>query len=152
VIAVLNVPRRIRRRGGSEVVLIVRREQVTAFHLDIERRFAERMKGLIARAYPEHHEALGDDGTADLVRKGIEAGKRYRLDEYEAVAGLILLMVELGERLERWSERAWAEEMLSEPELPGPIKVSAVRARLRESTGGRRLAPPPRDETPRAGE
>ncbi len=128
-------------------MLVVRREQKAVFHADVERRFAERMRTTIARAYPEHHEALGEDGTKDLIQKGIEAGERYRLDDLEAVAGLILLMVELGERLERWPARDWAEQILADPELPGPIKVSAVRARLTDMTGGRRLAPPPAPAT-----
>ena len=123
-------------------MLVVRREQVAAFRADVQRRFAERMRMSIAAAYPAHYEALGEEGTNRLIHKGILDGERYRLGDDAAVAGLIGLMVELGERLERFPERAWAERMLDDTEVPGEVRVKAVRARLLASTGGRRLAPP----------
>ncbi|MFO0617554.1 MAG: hypothetical protein U0414_33480 [Polyangiaceae bacterium] len=125
-----------------DAMLIARREQVAVFEAEIERRFAERMEAYVARAYPEHHESLGDEGTRRLVERGIERARSLEIDDPHAQAGLILLMVEFGEKLERSPERAWGERMLSSRDLPGPIRVSAVRARFAASTGGRRLSPP----------
>jgi hypothetical protein len=135
-------------------LLVVRRAQVAVFRSDVERRFAERMREIVARAYPDHHAALGEEGTRALIARGIEAGERYGLGDDQAVAELILLMVELGERLERFPERSWAEGMLSDRGLPGQIRVKAVRARLTDSTGGRRMAPfvaSPRAPKPQVG-
>jgi hypothetical protein len=120
-------------------MLIVRKEQIAVFQVEARKRFAERMRAYVAEEYPARYAALGDDGTRQLVAKGIAAADRHGIEPEGAIAGLIELMVEFGERLERSPERAWAEKILAQPELPGEVKVSAVRERFAAATGGRRL-------------
>jgi hypothetical protein len=129
------------RRAGSEVMLVIRDMQVAAFRADAQRRFAERMRAYIAQAYPARYQALGDEGTKLLIQKGVEAGERHHLENEGAVSVFIELMVEFGERFERSPDRAWAERILAQPDLPGEVKVSAVRERLHARTGGRSLKP-----------
>lgn len=120
-------------------MLVVRKEQVAVFRAEARKRFAERLRAYIAEEYPTRYQALGDDGTKQLVQKGIEAAERHGIDTDGATAVLVELMVEFGERLERSPDRAWAERILAQPELPGQVKVSALRERLSASTGGRTL-------------
>jgi hypothetical protein len=120
-------------------MLVVRKEQVAVFRADAERRFAERMRAYIAEAHTARYQAMGDEGTKQLVQKGIEAAERHGIDTEGATAVLIELMVEFGERLERSPDRKWAEGILALPDLPGQVKVTAVRDRLSASTGGRRM-------------
>jgi len=120
-------------------MLVVRREQVAVFRADARRRFAERMRAYVAEEYPAHHQAMGDGGTRQLVQKGIEVAERHGIDTEAATAGLIELMVEFGERLERSPDRVWAEGILAQPDLPGQVKVMAIRERLAAATGGRPL-------------
>jgi hypothetical protein len=126
--------------------VIVRREQVAVFRADAQRRFAERMRAYIAEEYPRHYEVLGEEGTNGLVQKGIEKAAQHGIETEGATAVLIELMVEFGEKLERSPERAWAEKMLAEPEVPGQVKVKAIRERFEASTGGRRLVMPARQD------
>src|SRR5687768_10032550 len=111
-------------------MLVMRPEQMAAFRADAQQRFAERMQAYVAAEYPLHHDALGDEGTRQLIRTGIELGVRYQLGGEGPVAVLIELMVQFGERLERSPDRAWAERILQQPGLPGAVKVSAVQERL----------------------
>jgi hypothetical protein len=126
-------------------MLVVRKEQVAVFRAEAQRRFAERMRAHIAEEYPAHHAALGDEGTRQLIQKGIAAAERHGIDAEAtggptgATAGLIELMVEFGERLERSPERPWAEKMLAHLDVPGSVRVTAVRERFAAATGGRRL-------------
>lgn len=123
-------------------MLVVRKEQVAVFRTDAEKRFAERMRAYLAEEYPARCAALGAEGTKQLVWKGMETAGRYGIDTEgpdSATVGLIELMVEWGERLERSPERAWAERILAEPDVPGSVRVTAVRERFAASTGGRRL-------------
>jgi hypothetical protein len=123
-------------------VLIVRQEQVAVFETALQQQFAERMVPYIERMYPGHYGLLGELGTFALVKKGITLAERHGIDDRHDQAKLILLMVEFGERFERSPERPWAEQMLLDKEIPGAVRVSAIRARLDASTDGRRLAPP----------
>ena len=120
-------------------MLVVRKEQVAVFRVEAWKRFAGRMRSYMAAEYPARYQALGDEGTRQLIQKGIEAAERYGIDTEGATAVLIELMVEFGERLERSPDRVWAERILAQPELPGQVKVSALRERLSASTGGRTL-------------
>lgn len=112
---------------------------MAVFRAAAEERFAERLRAYIAEEYPERYRALGEDGTRKLVRKGFEAAARYGIDTEGATAVLVELMIVFGERLERSPERAWAETILTLPDIPGQVKVSAVSQRFAEATGGRRL-------------
>jgi hypothetical protein len=122
-------------------MLIVRKEQVAVFRADAQRRFAERMRAYIAEEHPRRYEALGEEGTKQLVQKGIETAAQYGIDAEGPTAVLIELMVSFGEKLERSPDRAWAEKILANPSLPDQVKVSAVRERLTERTGGRPIVP-----------
>lgn len=120
-------------------MLIIRREQMTAFRANAERRFIERMRAYIAAEHPARHQALGDLGTRRLIEKGIDAAARHGIDTEGATGVLIELMLEFGERFERTPDRAWAERMLGRRDVPGQVRVSAVRERFSASTGGRPL-------------
>ena len=127
--------------AGSDIMLVIRTEQVAVFRADAQRRFAERMRAYIAEEYPARYQTLGDEGTRQLIQKGIEAGERHGIDTEGATAVLIELMLDFGERFERTPDRAWAERILARPDLPGQVKVTAVRERLTERTGGRPIVP-----------
>ncbi|WP_437674143.1 hypothetical protein [Sorangium sp. So ce131] len=120
-------------------MLVIRKEQVAVFRAESQRRFAARMRAYIAEEHPDRYRTLGDDGTAVLVEKGIEKAARHGIDAEGPTAVLIELMLEFGERLERSPDRAWAEKILASPELPGEVKVAAVRDRFAARAGGRPL-------------
>jgi hypothetical protein len=120
-------------------MLVVRKEQMVVFRAEAWKRFAERMRTYIAEEHAARYRALGEEGTKQLVQKGIEKAARHRIETEGPTAVLIELMLEYGERLERSPERTWAEKILGRPELPGEVKVAAVRDRLEASSGGRPL-------------
>jgi len=120
-------------------MVVIRKEQMAAFRMEARKRFAERMRIYIAEEYPAVHEYLGDEGTKQLIQKGIETAARYGIDDNGPTAALIELMVQFGEQLEGSPERAWAERILADPELPGVIKLTVIRDRFEELTGGRRF-------------
>ncbi len=122
-------------------MLIVRSEQVAALSAEQVRRFEDRMERYIAAEHPDRYRALGEHGTRRLIRYGIATGARRGIDTEGAVGVLIELMLELGERFERSPDRAWIEEILAHPALPGQVKVIAIRERSNARTGGRRLVP-----------
>src|SRR5262245_14422117 len=115
-------------------MLVIRKEQVAVFRADAQRRFAAGMQAYIAAEFPGRYQALGDEGTRLLIQKGIEAGERHGIDTEGATAVLIELMLDFGARFERSPDRAWAERILARPDLPGQVKVAAVRERLTERT------------------
>lgn len=115
---------------------------MAAFQAGVDRHFAERVEAHITRAYPEHALALGEARLQALVKTGLEARTRLGINGDGAAVTFIELRVEFGERFERAPERAWAEQMLADPALPGDVKVRAIRTRFDAMTGGRRLSPP----------
>ncbi|HZS52791.1 MAG TPA: hypothetical protein VFA65_00200 [Bryobacteraceae bacterium] len=100
-------------------------EEQTLHHLEAE--------------YPEHFTDLGPDGVRALIERAKSAAAMHRIDSPDALAMLIELMLEFGESFERTPERARLRKLLEHPTLPGDVKVYAIRDRIEQHTGGRRL-------------
>lgn len=130
-------------------MITVRNDQMDAFKGQALARFEDKMVARIAETCPARFEALGEPGTRKLVRKGIETGRPYGIQCEGAVAVLIELMAQFGEKLEMSPDRAWAFKIMEHPKLPDYIKMDIVRERLTAKTGGRTLMPPAKtDPTP----
>jgi hypothetical protein len=120
-------------------MLIIRKEQVAVFRAEARRRFVDRMCAYIAAEHPAPYQAMGDHGIQQLVQKCIEKAASHGIEREGPTAVLIELMLEYGERLERSPERAWAEKILANAELPDSVKVAAVRDRFAAVADGRRV-------------
>lgn len=120
-------------------MLIIRAAQLEVFRAQADDAFVERMRAYLATTYPKHHAALGEDGTRERVRAGLALADAHGIERGRAVVVLVELLVEFGAKLERSPERVWAERMLARRDLPGAVRVAAVRDYLAKSTGGRLL-------------
>lgn len=120
-------------------MLTVRTPQVAALSAAKVQHFRDRMAKHLAAEHPGRCEAMGEQGTMELIQRGIDAGARHGIDTEGAVGVLIELMVEHGERFERSPDRAWVHEILAHPTLPGQLKVTLIRDRLAARAGGRRV-------------
>jgi len=120
-------------------MLTVRAAQIAVLGTRADDEFVERMLTYLAATYPKHHGALGDDGTRERIRAGLALAEQHGIERGRAVVVLVELLMEFGARLERAPERAWAERMLARGDVPGAVRVAAVRDHLAKSTDGRLL-------------
>ncbi|HJZ59725.1 MAG TPA: hypothetical protein VKE74_32585 [Gemmataceae bacterium] len=114
--------------------------------LEVLRRFAvdgfvDQMVGYVAAEFPRHYEVLGQEGTREFIRRVIRTAAGHGVTTIGAVAVLIELMLQFGERFERSPDRVWANNILAHPTLPDHVKVDAIRDRFVARTGGRVLVP-----------
>lgn len=117
--------------------MIIRGAQIEALGQQAAERFGENMRATLARDYPRHYAALGDDGAGQFVRRCIAAAAGLGVTTTGAVAVLIELMLQYGERFERSPDREWINNILANTDVPDFLRVGAVRDRLATWTGGR---------------
>lgn len=135
--------------GGTQEahtgMLIIRNEQMHVFGTSIQEQFIDRMVAHLANEFTAKHAVWGDAGTREFVRRVILAGDQNGVRSIGAVAVLIELMAQFGERFELSPDKVWARKLLAHPTLPDRPKVEALRDRLASRTGGRRIvmATPP---------
>ncbi|MFO0615559.1 MAG: hypothetical protein U0414_23400 [Polyangiaceae bacterium] len=120
-------------------MLTIRAAQFAAFRAVADDELVERLRVYLPTIYPRHCAALGEEGTRERIRTGLALADAHGIERGRAVVVLVELLVEFGARLERSPDRAWAERMLARRDVPGAVRVAAVRDHLAKSTGGRLL-------------
>lgn len=121
------------------MTLVIRREQLPLLRPERTSELEERLAQRLAQEYAEDCARLGEAGVLALVRDTIRSAAIRRVDSEAALVELLRLYVEFGVGLELAPDRAWANEVLDHPRLPGALKVSLVRQRLSALTRGRRI-------------
>lgn len=115
-------------------MLTLRDDQMKALGAHLVAKFRnERVRHIQAR-YPQHYQNWGDAGVREFVDRAIVASEKWNLETEGAVGVLIELMLEYGEDFEKHADREWALKFLEHPELPGPVKVTAIRERFANGT------------------
>lgn len=120
-------------------MLIIRDAQLAALGMSGQDQFVDRMVRHLATEFAVKHSEMGDAGTREFVLRAIDAGARNGVRNVGAVAVLIELMAEFGERFEVSPDKVWARKLLAHPTLPDVPKVDALRDRLASRTGGRTI-------------
>ena len=105
--------------------------------------FVEHMATHIRAEYPDKLTKRSDQGVIEFLRHTIAEANAQHIETAGAIAVLIELMMEYGEKFELVpsSDRQWAKNMLAHPTLPDYIRLETIRDRFARSTGGRRIVP-----------
>jgi hypothetical protein len=119
-------------------MIVIRDEQAAALAAGA---FGRWMKTHLEEFFPQHCAALGDEGTAALIVRGVAKAHGYGLSGEAEMCQLIDLMVCLGEDLDTDPAMPWAGAILGEPEGASPTpKITrlfeAAMAYLDESAYG----------------
>ena len=117
--------------------MIIRGEQIEALGQVAIERFVVSMLVALENDYPRHWAALGGDGADVFVRRCIATAAALGVTTTGAVAVLVELMLQYGERFERSPDRIWVNNILANTDVPDFLRVGAVRDRLAAWTGGR---------------
>ena len=120
-------------------MLLIRKQQVGAFKLELQRGLETRLMSRFAKAYPEDYSALGEDGALAFVHETLRSASIRHVQTEAAIFDLLRLYVEFGPELERAPYRQWANSMLDHASLPGAVRVNLVSQRLFAHTQGRRI-------------
>jgi hypothetical protein len=120
-------------------VLRIRKEQLRSFESDLQRALELRLMSRLAKVYPEDYSALGQNGALALVRETLRSAEIRHVQGEAIIFDLLRLYVEFGPELERAPYREWANSMLDQASLPGPVRVNLVSQRLFAHTQGRRI-------------
>jgi hypothetical protein len=120
-------------------MLIIRDAQMKSFGADAQAQFVDRMVQHLAAEFGTRVAEWGEAGTREFVQRVILSGEQHNIRSTGAVAVLIELMAEFGERFELTPDKAWARKLLAHPTLPDHPKVDALRDRLSSRTGGRKI-------------
>jgi hypothetical protein len=92
--------------------MIIRRQQLDAFAQAAVSDFEKRMCVHLWRFFPGRCAALGENAVVELVRAGIQAGKRYTILTERDVARYIDLAAQLEGGADIGHEHSWAREIL----------------------------------------
>lgn len=122
-------------------MITLRHEQLETLRQPESEPFERQLCEELERSHPEQIAALGPEGTRALVRHGLRTGWRHGIDNEDALARLVVLMVQLGRDFERSPDRMRALARLHHPRLPGPVKIDLVTRILNARTGGRVVVP-----------
>jgi hypothetical protein len=122
-------------------MLTIRPEQMAVFDRRAEELFKGRLFLQLARDYPKHFEAMGDQAFRDLIQHAIEGGLTHGIEGQGEVAALAELMLRFGKAFELSPERDWAQKVLAKSAMPGSARLSMIWNRMEQSTGGRLIVP-----------
>jgi hypothetical protein len=124
-------------------MLVIRNAQKGALGDAAVHDFIDRTVRHIAHEYPDIYRIRGSEDTAEFVRRTVHGAMRDGIRTVGALAVLIELKIEYGEKFELapTSDREWARILLAHPVLPDYLKLEAVRERFAKRTDGRRIVP-----------
>lgn len=111
---------------------VLRRREIERFKRDLVRRLLADLPGPCAAAG-------GEAPVRALVDRVLDRAGGLGIEREEGVAAFASLLLQYGESFERSPVRPWTLRMLANHELPGDLKVAAIRDRHDEETGGRIL-------------
>ena len=121
-------------------MLTIREAQSAVLREKAIRSFEEDLARHLIKHFPSPSAALGGEAEMhDFVRRAIDRAGGYGIRTPGSVTVYAELTLQFGEKFERNPQRAWIVKMLSNSDLPGEIRIEAIRERIEEQTGGRVL-------------
>lgn len=99
-------------------MLTIREEQLDVFRGEAIQQLTETLAADLRRGLPAHVQALGEQGTLDAIRAGIDRAGAYGIITREGVSGYVKLMFLFGSDFDTDPSRAWAGQVLNDPSLP----------------------------------
>jgi len=108
-------------------MLQIRKKQMDELSRACTKEFEDRMVVHIAKFFPKHYEALGEEKTRTLINYGIERAKTYGIVAERDVCKYIDLMVGFGPDYDRDPKKPWAGKTLNDQTIKDPsVKINAV--------------------------
>ena len=93
----------------------IRRQQVEALSAASVRRFEDRLFAHVGKFFPKRCESLGEEGTRELIRYGIERAKGYGIVTERDVYKFTDVMFAYGQDFDVNPKLPWAAEILGDP-------------------------------------
>jgi hypothetical protein len=119
------------------LMLQIRFDQMEVFGKLAREQFEQRLVRHVGAVYAPFAERLGAEGCARFVHRNIQRAIGHGIDTNGAITSFVEICVEFGEQFELSPDGSQAMEHLSDPELPGQIKIALIIEALAERTGGR---------------
>jgi hypothetical protein len=119
-------------------MLVIRNAQLAIFRNRALHAFAQELAAHLLEHYPSPCAALGGEpALSGFIERTIKRANEYGITNQGSVKVFAELLIQFGEQFQRSPIREWTNNILAHPDLPGSAKVSALRARHDEATGGR---------------
>ena len=123
-------------------MLIIRDAQIAALGRSAADRFTVSVCEYLTVHFPGPAARLaGLPGMQAFVRRGIQKASGFGVATEGAVTVLLELWIQFGEDFERSPLRAFARNILANPDLPGTAKAELIRDRHQEISGGCVMVP-----------
>jgi len=103
-------------------MLIIRKEQEEEFAKIALKQFEESMVVHLNQFFPEECEALGQEGTAEAIRHGLERAGRYGFVTERDLCLYMDVMFAFGRDFDEDPDLPWAKEILSDEALSRPLE------------------------------
>jgi hypothetical protein len=104
----------------------IRQEQMEAFAVDGLAKFEEDMLVHFKGFAPKHYEVIGERGTREVIRLGMERSRSYQLTRRGAVRFYIELMFMFGSDFDTDPQLPWAAETLNDLSVPYDIDRAEI--------------------------
>jgi len=116
-------------------MLYIRREQMTVFKREAERRYMEKLAKVIPPSYPGVSTALGPEGIMDWIETGFDKAKKYGFKEYNDITRYVHLMFQLvNEKFDEDPKLQWAAAILGWKNVEDGLRLAALERRAREES------------------
>jgi hypothetical protein len=123
-------------------MLTIRAAQIAALAQSATDRFTANASEYLTVHFPGAAAKLGGlPGVWMFVQRGIHKARGFGVVTEGAVTVLLELWIQFGEDFERSPLRAFARNILANPDLPGSAKAELIRDRHQEMTGGCVMVP-----------
>jgi hypothetical protein len=99
-------------------MLIIREAQLGVFREDAIQQLTEQLAADLQRGLPAHVQALGEQGTREAIRGGIDRAGTYGIITREGVSGYVKLMFLFGRDFDADPGLGWAGQVLNDASLP----------------------------------
>ena len=117
-------------------MLTIRKEQLFVFQKVASQNFENRVLSHIKKCFPKQMGTLGEPGTRDLIRYGIQRSASYRFRKQPDICKYIDIMVVFGRDFDRDPQLPWASAVLNDLSLPGPsVRASELHKAAIEYQG-----------------
>lgn len=111
-------------------MLVIREAQMEVFRGSFLARFENRRVADIAKRFPKRYCELGEDGTRELIRFGIQACQKWDIRAEGDVENVIDLMVVYGRPFDSDPKFGFETALFHKPDFPADARVGLTMARF----------------------
>jgi hypothetical protein len=132
-------------------MLTIRPDQMKVFAQQLLAAFRQDAAQSLRDEYPDVCAELGPDALQQMIQKGMDDARQYRLETRGAVLIFIELILVFGDGFQLSPDRWWAHKILAHPTLPDYARMQLIRERLVSRSGGlvvRRSTSQPEEDEP----